>query len=240
VVERPDGSAVCIGQASHAWLSGQLARAWQPEPAEEVCLAAEQHDVGMSQWDLAPALDPATGRPVPFMAMALADHLALWTAAPAKLYTQSRHAALLVSLHGTRLYQMRDLDRMKPDDANAVRAYLAGQRALQARLAADVGATVEDLRRDQARIFCWDALSLALCLGWAPYTAPEVDGRPLRLEPAGARAHTLDPWPFRIPSLEVRCEGRVLREPAGTEAELHDALERAERVDLRFRLRPAA
>jgi hypothetical protein len=99
---------------------------------------------------------------------------------------------------------------------------------------------VEDLRRDQARIFCWDALSLALCLGWAPYTAPEVDGRPLRLEPAGARAHTLDPWPFRIPSLEVRCEGRVLREPAGTEAELHDALERAERVDLRFRLRPAA
>jgi hypothetical protein len=26
--EEPDGSFLAIGQASHAWLSGQLARAW--------------------------------------------------------------------------------------------------------------------------------------------------------------------------------------------------------------------
>ena len=53
---RPDGDSVlCIGQASHAWISGQMARAWA-EPFErhdEVCLAAEQHDVGMAEWDLA-------------------------------------------------------------------------------------------------------------------------------------------------------------------------------------------
>jgi hypothetical protein len=246
VRERPDGAALCIGQASHAWLSGQLARAWDPEPAEEVCLAATQHDVGMAQWDLTPALDRETGLPVHFMAMALADHLALWNAAPARLYTQSRHAALLVSLHGTRLYGMRNLAAMDPHDADAVRGYLAGQRALQARLAEEVGATEQDLRRDQARIFCWDALSLALCLGWAPYTTPDVDGRSLRLEPAeqaGAAgadgAHTVDPWPFRPPELVVQCEGRLLREGASTATALHDALERAERVDLRFPLTPA-
>ena len=49
---RPDGDSVlCIGQASHAWISGQMARAWaEPfEPYEDVCLAAEQHDVGMAE-----------------------------------------------------------------------------------------------------------------------------------------------------------------------------------------------
>ncbi|HEV2819123.1 MAG TPA: DUF3891 family protein [Solirubrobacteraceae bacterium] len=234
--ELSGGRALCIGQASHAWLSGQLARAWAPTPAEEVCLAAEQHDVGMAQWDLTPALDE-TGRPVGFMQMALSDHLALWSAAPARLFTQSRHAALLVSLHGTRLYAMRDLEAMAPEDADAVRDYLAAQRALQERLAAEVGATHDQLRRDQARLFAWDGLSLALCLRWAPYTTPEVDGRTLRLEADGGE-HTLAPWPFLAPELTVRCEGRLLVERAASEAGLHEALARAERVDLRFALRP--
>jgi hypothetical protein len=51
-----EGDAVIvIGQASRAWISGQLARAWGNErfaalePREEVCLAAEQHDVGMAE-----------------------------------------------------------------------------------------------------------------------------------------------------------------------------------------------
>ena len=39
---------IAVGQPAHAWVSGQLARAWgngrfgTPEPREEVCLAAEQ------------------------------------------------------------------------------------------------------------------------------------------------------------------------------------------------------
>ena len=42
---------IIIGQPAHAWVSGQLARAWGNDgfgrfaPWEEVCLAAEQHDV---------------------------------------------------------------------------------------------------------------------------------------------------------------------------------------------------
>ena len=104
---RSDGDAVIvIGQASHAWLSGQLARVWgnpdtgvaPPEPYDEVCLAAEQHDVGMSEWDLAPTLDPGTGRPHDFLALPIDIHLRLWTAAPQRMFTQSRYAALLLSL----------------------------------------------------------------------------------------------------------------------------------------------
>ena len=58
--------AIVIGQPSHAWISGQLARCWgnerfgAVEPFEEVCLAAEQHDIGMAMWDL--ELSP-TGSP---------------------------------------------------------------------------------------------------------------------------------------------------------------------------------
>jgi len=238
VRELPGGEALCIGQASHAWLSGQLARAWHPAVDEAVCLAAEQHDVGMAQWDLAPALDEAAGRPVSFMDMALGDHLGLWSAAPQRLFSQSRHAALLVSLHGTKLYAMRDLDALSPQDADAVREYLADQAALQQRLAGEVGTGQDELRRDQARLFAWDGLSLALCLGWAPYTTPEVDGRTLRLEVVGEGEHTLNPWPFGPRRLAVRCEGRLLGERAPTRAALHEALEEAEVVDLRFALRP--
>src|SRR5436305_493748 len=83
--------------------SGTLARAWgsalfaAPDPYGEVCLAAEQHDVGMAEWDLRASLNPRTGLPCSFLEIPLQTHLALWTAAPAKLLTQSRYAALLVS-----------------------------------------------------------------------------------------------------------------------------------------------
>src|SRR3712207_4137882 len=116
---RDDG--ICIGQASHAWMSGQIARAWAEDlpHREAVLLAAEQHDVGMAHWDLAPDLDPDTGRPVHFMRMPLDTHLRLWSLAPQRLLTQSRVAALVVSLHGTRLYERRDLSRMDEPDADA-------------------------------------------------------------------------------------------------------------------------
>jgi hypothetical protein len=229
VLLRDDGEAViCIGQAAHAWVSGQLARAWAGvEPREEVCLAAEQHDVGMAQWDLAPALNPDTGRPRSFMEMPLAVHLALWSAAPQRLFTQSRYAALLVSLHGTALYERRDLSRLSAGDADAVRAYLAGQRALQRRLADELGAADDELARNQRLVFTWDWLSLALCLDWAPAS---FDG-------LGLDGESLDPWPFAAEAVELRCEGRRLEGRYADEPSLHAALERAPRVDLRFRLR---
>lgn len=228
---RKQGDAhIAIGQASHAWLSGQLARAWRPrpEPWEEVCLATEQHDVGMAQWDLAPTLNPETGLPHTFVEMPLDTHLRLWHAAPARLLTQSRYAALLVSLHGTALYEMRDLERLADEEAGAVRDYLATQRVLQARLAAELGADPAVLHEQQRLVFTWDGLSLALCLDWDPFT---VHGVTLRAGTA------LDPWPFDDDELVVRCEGRRLDARYVSERELHAALERAPRVELRFTLR---
>ena len=180
---RPDGdSVVAIGQAAHAWISGQLARAWgndqfdTPEPREEVCLAAEQHDVGMAEWDLAPRLHPTEGRPLSFMEMELADHLRLWAAAPAKLLSQSAYAALLVSMHGTALYELRDLSRLDPPEADAVRAYLARERAWQERMLDVLGADRDQAATNQRLVFAWDGMSLALCLRWDEFVAEEVPG----------------------------------------------------------------
>ncbi len=232
LLRQGEDEVVAIGQASHAWISGQLARAWRPRPQpwEAVCLAAEQHDVGMAEWDLAPTLNPSTGLPHDFLQMDLATHLRLWYAAPARLFTQSRYAALLVSMHGAALYGLRDLATMDDREAGQVRAYLATQRALQTRLAEEVGADAEALREQQRLLWAWDGLSLALLLRWDPY---EVGGYTLR---AGA---TLDPWPFDVDELTVACEGRRLRGRFIDEHELHAALERADRVDLAFTLRPA-
>src|SRR4051795_10233879 len=143
---RPDGDAViCIGQPAHAFVSGQLAARWEPRPSEEVCLAAAQHDAGMADWDASPELNPATGLPQSFMEMALETHLRLWTHAPRRVLPQSRYAALLVSMHGSALYEMRNLAKL--DDPAPVTRYLDEQRELQARLGADLDQ--EQLRRNQ-------------------------------------------------------------------------------------------
>ena len=231
---------MAIGQPSHAWLSGQLARAWgndgvaPPDPFEEVCLAAEQHDVGMAEWDLRPSLNAETGLPHSFMEMPLDVHLSLWSAAAGKLVRQSAYAALLVSMHGTALYEMRDLDRMEPQDADAVRGFLADRRAEQDALLAGLGLDRDAVARNQGLVWTWDFMSLALCLDWPP-----ADGPGVRMEPAGDRCVSVDPWPFAGEWLSVRCEGRRLEGGYASEAELHEALERAPVVELSWMLVPA-
>jgi len=251
LIRHAGDDVVAIGQASHAWLSGQLARAWgnhrfdPPEPREEVCLAAQQHDVGMAEWDLGPKLDSEAGTPQSFTEMALEDHLGLWAAAPEKLVTQSRYAALLVSLHGTTLYERRDLDGMAPTDARAVRAYLAGERTRQEHLIGLLGADRSQLERNQRLLFALDGLSLALCLRWRAHVAEEVPSAgeasaDVRLEPLGERVFVVEPWPFSSAGVTVRCEGRRLAGSHETEVQLHAALAGAPHVPLAFRLVPSS
>lgn len=231
LLRQVDGAVIAMGQASHAWVSGQLARVWdpRPEPFEAICLAAEQHDVGMAQWDLQPTLNPATGLPTTFVEMDLDTHVALWSAAPARLLTQSRYAAVLVSLHGSRLYALRDLDAMEPDDADKIRVWEATQSAFRARLIEQLGADPTVLRAQQALMWCWDSLSLGLLLGWETFS---VEGITLR------DGVVLDPWPLSVPELTVVCEGVRLEGTFSDEAEMRAALRAADVVSLSFTLRP--
>ena len=249
MVLRCEGDVVlAIGQPSHAWISGQLARAWgndgfgAVEPREEVCLAAEQHDVGMAGWETAPTFNPDTGLPHSFMEMPLETHVELWSRAWELALPQSRDAALLVSMHGTALYAMRDLSKMSDGDAALVREYMDGQRAVQERLAA--GFEPELVARNQRLVWTWDAMSLALCLDWAPHAfggvpagAGEVD---VSFEAAGERGVTVDPWPFRDNSVAVRCDARRLEGRFSSEEEMRAALAAAPWQGLEFDLRPAS
>jgi hypothetical protein len=214
---RPDrDSFLCIGQASHAWISGQMARGWAEgfSPYEEVCLAAEQHDVGMAEWDLAPALNTETGLPMAFTEMPFSAHSALWLEAPAKLVTTSAYAAALVSLHGTRLYELRDRSSEVDD-------FLRRQEDFRRWL----GFERSDLEPGSTLVWIWDYLSLAALLGWRG----EVEGYSVD----GLR---VTPWPFRTPSLVVRCEARRLRERFAEQGEMHAALAEAPAETLELEL----
>jgi Protein of unknown function (DUF3891) len=179
VLTRSDG--LIIGQPAHAWVSGQLARAWggaafpAPVPREPVCLAAEQHDVGWADADLAPLRAPE-GAPLSFLQYPRTEHVAIWRAAPSRLLAQSRYAALLVSLHGTSLYERVDPGRYEPAVATAIRDYMRDQRDLQARLAA--GLDPDEVDRNRRLILAWDRFSLALCHGDATRLedVPAADG----------------------------------------------------------------
>ncbi len=252
---RRDGEGVlAIGQASHAWLSGQLARAWgneqfgPVEPWEEVCLAADQHDVGMAAWDLEPSFNPETGLPHSFMEMPLEVHTELWLDGPRRLVSQSAYAALLVSLHGWRLYRRRDLDRSPPNEAARIREFLAAQEEFQAQLTARLsghpGVAAEVRERNSLLLWTWDYLSLALCLDWAPATA---QGAPLRggladlkLTPAGPESFTIEPWPFQAETVLVRCEGRRLPERFRNESEMRRGLSAASVETLEVKLERSA
>jgi hypothetical protein len=127
------------------------------------------------------------------MSLDMPTKLAMWETGPDALVAQSRYAALLVSMHGSRLYEA--LDRS------------AFERAIRATL----DASDEEIERNHRLVWIWDSMSLALLLDWRPWT---TEG--LRMEPNGRVA----PWPFATESLTVRCEGRLLTDPG---ARLEDA-----------------
>lgn len=248
---------LAIGQPSHAWLSGQLARAWgnhqfgPVHPLEEVCLAAEQHDVGWGFRDLEPLLHPRERRLRSFMEMPLELHLDIFTRGPRRLVSQSRYAALLASMHGWRLYRRRDLDRASSEDAVAIREFLARQEAFQRELlealrqdpATEEAAQNTVVERNSLLIWTWDYLSLALCLDWKAATAkrtPTATGFvDLHLQQdAGAESWHLHPWPFSASSVSVRCEGRRLPNGSDSEEGLREAFARARWETLEFRLEP--
>jgi hypothetical protein len=246
LLREDERGVIAIGQPSHAWISGQLARAWgnsrfgAVEPYEEVCLAAEQHDVGMAAWDLAPTRNPETSLPHSFMQMPLSVHLELWRAGPRRLLRQSRYAALLVAMHGARLYERRDLTRLPAGEADAVRGFLSEQRRFESELLESLrsdpvtapSASDELVAHNSQLVWIWDFLSLALCLDWPPTTATDVptadESVDVQLIPGEhARTVVLDPWPFTEHAVRVHCEGQLLAGRFATDEALHAALAHA-------------
>jgi hypothetical protein len=240
---RPDGDgAIVIGQLSHAWLSGQLARAWgndafpAADPPEEVALGAEQHDIGWARVDLAPPFNASTGLPRNFLELTVDEHLAIWTHAPDLLESQSLHAALVVSLHGRSLSELRA--RGAPGRAQPLEEHVRAERARQRRLCEVLGIPDSKLEQTRRQMWTWDGISLALCNQWRPFVARDVPGHEglveLELRDRADGSVTIDPWPLARELVEVRCEARRIAARYEDEAQMLLALQRAEPVTLRF------
>ena len=257
VLRRDARGALAVGQASHAWLSGQLARAWgnesfgAVEPLTEVALGAEQHDVGMARWDLAPGRNPKTGLPASFMEMGAAANAGLWLQGPRRLVSQSRYAALLAIMHGRRLYENFDMAAAGEEDAAAVSAFLQHARELEATLLAALRAdpftaphaTPALVDRNSRLVWTWDTMSLGLLLDWAPLAlqaVPTAGGGAVDLTFAAVSADppvvSVRPWPFAGAEVHVHCEGRRLSHGFDDDADLARGLEEAPWETVQFTL----
>ncbi len=257
---RNDSAGVIgIAQPAHAWVSGQLARAWGNErfgviaPYAELCLAAEQHDIGMAAWENAPTLNPQTGRAYSFLELPEPLHTEIFAAASRLLVSQNRYAALLTSRHFTGLASRHDLETDPPNVAQAIRNYLDQEELWQTALTASL---LEDpayapyvapvvLARNSSLLAVWDWFSLRLLMGFTERTTiSDVPMGTTKLTlhltqtEADPMTITVDPWPFQGELVVLTCEGRRLGAPVSDETALHAALAQAPWVTLRFTLQP--
>ncbi len=245
----PEGMIV-IGQPAHARLVGNVARAWgrspfaMPPHPDETVLAAEQHEIGMLPWEIAPTLNPATGLPHAYLELSRSDHLALWRDAGPLMLTQSRYAALLVSCHGVWIFSQYERSPDDPPERAAVAAYLHRERTFQSRIRASLVA--EPAYRDAVRpptlrqshfVFTiWDRIAVHACYGvpvpaWgvpAVYRwdrVPTTEGiMPLTLSFVAPDRWTLDPWPLTVGELRLVGEGRLLRDRYSNGTAMRQAL----------------
>jgi len=250
---------IAITQPMHARLAGQLARAWgnerfgEVQPWEEVCLGTEQHDAGHTAWEQAPTLNPQTGLPYSFLEMPRQLHVQLWSQAARRVLPQGRYAALLVSLHGTRLYQRYDAANDLPENAWAVQRYLERERVFQEELLASLRsdphyapyATEEVVARNQRLVGIWDALSLAICFGrtspqsWEQVpTSTGTTTMTLSARNDDPTTLLLSPWPFHHQSVTLVYEGRYLKETFSDEETMRQALAHVPWVTLQTVLFP--
>lgn len=255
----PEG-IICITQPCHAWVAGQLARAWGNEtfgdfaPSEAVCLGAEQHDIGWLLWEQAPTLNPRTGYPHRFTEVPVSVHVEQWSKAKHLAMSLGRYVALLVSLHGTGLYERFRHWENSPESKRLVQEFLQHEYTFQDQLITTLQqdssyaqyATASAIARNRQLVAIWDALSLALC--HSIHDQQQFDGVPtangttkLNLIPVEQSSSPIkvSPWPFAQNEVTLGYEGRLLRQTFCDEVAMQQALHNAPWVTITNTLKPA-
>lgn len=220
---------LCVRQADHARLAGDLARSWGGSavpsllPADSVLFAIGNHDAGWAELDHQPVHDPDARSPRTYRTHSLDDSLGVAERSVGRVSAADPYAGWLVSRHFTSFYD-------DSDDPRAV-TWVMEQAERRAEL----------LERARPRVprealhphvleanFDWlqlmDALSLAVCHDWESW-----ESRPMALaygEADGVWRYKqsvtgseggrylvegrVDPWPFAVSRVQARIEGRLL------------------------------
>ncbi|MFN6561887.1 MAG: DUF3891 family protein [Nostoc sp. ChiSLP01] len=238
---------ICITQPHHAWLSGQLAQAWGNElfgeftPKEEVCLGAQQHDIGWLLWEQKPTLNSQTGYPYKFTELPTEVHIDIWSGAKQLAFTLGRYVTLLVSLHGTGLYERFTSWQNSAKSTQLVESFLKKEYAFQKQIIDilqkdDYYASYvipEVIERNQKLVATWDALSLILCIGKTGEQhidrVPTSNGTTtLKLTLTEDKEYhqivTISPWAFEQNKIKLVYEGRLLQHTFSDETAMRDAL----------------
>jgi hypothetical protein len=174
IVRREASHFVCITQPDHAALAAVLVDAWCADglPARptrpEVVLATRVHDLGWTDEDAAPRVDPSTGAPYDFVSAPLEMRQGIWPRAIAALAERDPYVAALVAQHALTVYRRYQHDPAwraffppiegRRDDLYAeaaARAAAAGQPAPLAFL------------QDYSLVGIGDLFSLVFCNGWS-------------------------------------------------------------------------
>lgn len=218
IVSRRASGTALVMQTDHQDQCAEMARCWgnaafaRIDHWDDVVLAAGLHDEGWRRWEADPRPGP-DGEPVDFPDLPRETHVDLYREGIAAATAASERAGLLVSLHGSGLYEARfGLGGSAPPPGGhppPVAAFLEEQERWRASLLPRLGPGARQWAWDAYRLLqAWDALSLYLVwralpqgrpgrLPGVPRHAGDPSGVTISLAPAGAHRCTLYPWPFR-------------------------------------------
>lgn len=258
LVRRDGEGALLVSQPAHAWLSGELGRAWGggafacPEPRAEILCAAALHDIGWFDWEARPELDPDEGWPRAFLNVPAERHVMLWRQGVERAAAYGPWPTLLVSRHGVAIYDRTfDPATSAPAAVDAVAAFRAEQGTYQAELVGRLRAAPtrvwpqpepDLLDRATRFILAVDTMSLQLCWGlgaaFEVRDVPDASGASINLwlRPWGPGVVTCDPWPFAQAKLDLRIPARRLATPVRSQTALDAALAIAEPTTIEVRL----
>lgn len=243
-----------VPQPAHAWVSGQLARAWggpntdAPAPLEAVVLATTLHDIGWLELDPQPLLN-ADGQPLSFLEPGFAVVAPKYIRGIEAVALVDPYAALLVNRHVQLIFEGRvargtdapdvpaqTLARLRADHGQLV-ARLAGHPAYRAHLNAAT------LAHNYRILRTCDLLSLFVLGGLPPRTVPDAptrygaEARPLVCTLQDANTLVVHPSPFAAPTQTFTVEARYIPGTRHTSpADYARAFAGAERVTLEKRV----
>ena len=164
-----------------------------------------------------------------------------------------RYVTLLVSLHGTGLYERFTHWKKSPEATRAVKAFLQQEKEFQQHLINQLGqdpayqpyVTPEAIARNQRLVATLDALSLFICMGVTAQKqveqVPSATGETtLTLMPINDDPTQLwvEPWCFQCNEVTVVFEGRILTQKANDEQTMREQLANAPWVTFTATLRP--
>jgi len=268
IIQKYRGQLLLVTQPDHGDLAGQFAAHWgnsqfqQPEPYEDMVVAATGHDNGWWEQDNRPTIDSAKQSPYDFRGLPYTEHTSLYRRGINRAIDDSPYAGLMVCMHGTGLYKQRygtdpSLVRQpnNAEDAAAVQKFIQDQEATQVRIRRQFSqlsqyqgfASDAYIWTNYKLLQVWDRLSLMLCwhgasafsLSFVPTSYSDSETS-LATKPVSEHGLVVSPYPFEESPMDFHVLGRLLpdRPYEGAQA-FKDAYYRAPRIDLAFILRRA-